>query len=207
MKFKNPFKKLNNSMRKKNWSAPAIITVFIIIMMILVYSFEQIGLLNKERNLDLRLSNPESIIKTSYRDLNLKVVKPKMPMDKFSKEKKAKINESLMNKIDQQAKKTKEEHIKNIRNILIDGAISQIIYEVSKRNNDKDNYYYFRKENFQLKEIDFPNNSYCNYFNNKLNENLLELISKNRDNCGNNDLKPLKDFRELKKGSSFIFYD
>lgn len=194
-------------MRKKNWSAPAIITVFIIIMMILVYSFEQIGLLNKERNLDLRLSNPESIIKTSYRDLNLKVVKPKMPMDKFSKEKKAKINESLMNKIDQQAKKTKEEHIKNIRNILIDGAISQIIYEVSKRNNDKDNYYYFRKENFQLKEIDFPNNSYCNYFNNKLNENLLELISKNRDNCGNKDLKPLKDFRELKKGSSFIFYD
>ena len=37
--------------RKKTWSAPMLMSVFIIISMLLVFSFEQIGLFRKESNL------------------------------------------------------------------------------------------------------------------------------------------------------------
>jgi hypothetical protein len=38
----------------QNWSAPKKMTVFILICMILVFSFESLGLTNKEGNLDIR---------------------------------------------------------------------------------------------------------------------------------------------------------
>jgi tRNA C32,U32 (ribose-2'-O)-methylase TrmJ len=37
--------------RKQTWSAPMLISVLIIMMMFLIFGFEQIGLLNKEVNL------------------------------------------------------------------------------------------------------------------------------------------------------------
>ena len=37
--------------RKKTWSAPMLMSVFIILSMFLVFSFEQIGLFRKENNL------------------------------------------------------------------------------------------------------------------------------------------------------------
>lgn len=48
-----------NQLRKKNWSAPTVMSAFIFVCMILVYSFETMGLLNKEKNLDFRLTTPE----------------------------------------------------------------------------------------------------------------------------------------------------
>ena len=48
-----------NQFRKQNWSAPTIMTTFIIFCMLLVYSFETIGILNKERNIDYRMTSPE----------------------------------------------------------------------------------------------------------------------------------------------------
>lgn len=44
-----------NQIRNKNWSAPAIMTVFILISMFLVFSFESIGILRRETNLDHRV--------------------------------------------------------------------------------------------------------------------------------------------------------
>lgn len=44
-----------NQMRKQNWSAPAIMTVFILICMFLVFSFESIGVLRRENNLNHRV--------------------------------------------------------------------------------------------------------------------------------------------------------
>jgi hypothetical protein len=44
-----------NQIRKQNWSAPAIMTVFILISMFLVFSFESIGILRRETNLDHRV--------------------------------------------------------------------------------------------------------------------------------------------------------
>lgn len=51
-------KKVNLKMtqiRKQNWSAPAIMTVFILICMFIVFSFETIGILRRESNLDHRI--------------------------------------------------------------------------------------------------------------------------------------------------------
>jgi hypothetical protein len=57
----NLIKKVNQ-FRKQNWSAPSVMTAFIIISMFMVYSFETIGILNKERNIDFRVSSPEKSI-------------------------------------------------------------------------------------------------------------------------------------------------
>jgi hypothetical protein len=51
-----------NQIRKQNWSAPTIFSVFITICMIIIYSFETIGLANKEKNLDFRYTTPEKSI-------------------------------------------------------------------------------------------------------------------------------------------------
>ncbi len=48
--------------RKQNWSAPTTMGVFIIICMIIVFSFESLGLANKEKNLEFRHTTPEKSI-------------------------------------------------------------------------------------------------------------------------------------------------
>jgi len=57
--FSKNFVRKANQFRKQNWSAPTIMSAFIIVCMIFVYSFETIGLLNKEKNLDWRITTPE----------------------------------------------------------------------------------------------------------------------------------------------------
>lgn len=60
MMLANSFVKKINHIRKQNWSAPTIMTAFIIFCMFMVYSFETIGILNKERNIDFRITSPET---------------------------------------------------------------------------------------------------------------------------------------------------
>lgn len=43
-----------NRIRKRKWSAPAVMSVFILICMIVVFSFESLGILNKDKNLEYR---------------------------------------------------------------------------------------------------------------------------------------------------------
>lgn len=50
--------------RMKNinyWSAPAIMTAFLFISMIFIFSIESIGLSNKEKNVELRVTYLEGI--------------------------------------------------------------------------------------------------------------------------------------------------
>ena len=42
-----------NQIRKQNWSAPSIMAAFIIVCMIIIYSFEKLGLAKKEKNLEI----------------------------------------------------------------------------------------------------------------------------------------------------------
>ncbi len=138
---KNSLKKLNR-IPMKNWSAPAIISVFIIVCMIIVYSFESIGLLNKERNLDMRLTNPESLIKTTYKDLKI------IHADKFMDNQTNSINnlniefnnqlrkDFVLNKINVHSKISKEIFIETINKILIDGALEQMRFENSTYDNN-----------------------------------------------------------------------
>lgn len=133
---KNSFKKLCQ-LRKKNWSAPAIISAFILTCMIIVYSFESIGLLNKERNLDMRLSNPESLIKTSYKDLKV-IYSEKFVSHQINPKNEENLHlkkDFILNKINIHSKKSKETYIETINKILIEGAISQMRFENSELNN------------------------------------------------------------------------
>ncbi len=56
--FSKFFKKANQ-IRKQNWSAPAIMTVFIIVSMVIIFSMESLGLAKKEKNLEFRHTTPE----------------------------------------------------------------------------------------------------------------------------------------------------
>jgi hypothetical protein len=60
MMFANNLFKKANQIRKQNWSAPTIMSAFIILCMFIVYSFETIGILNKERNINFRITSPET---------------------------------------------------------------------------------------------------------------------------------------------------
>lgn len=51
----------------KSWSAPTFMTVFICICMIIIFSFESLGLTNKDKNLEFR--------KTSLQTSNYIVIK------------------------------------------------------------------------------------------------------------------------------------
>lgn len=54
MKLGDMIQTKNTNVRKTNWSAPTTMGVFILICMIIIFSFEAIGLANKEINLEHR---------------------------------------------------------------------------------------------------------------------------------------------------------
>ena len=53
--FKAVVRKFNH-LRKQNWSAPASMSVVIIIFMFMIFCFENLGLLNKDKNLNIRFA-------------------------------------------------------------------------------------------------------------------------------------------------------
>ena len=57
--FDKSFFRKANQFRKQNWSAPTIMGVFIIICMMVIFSFETLGLSQKHKNLDMRVTAPE----------------------------------------------------------------------------------------------------------------------------------------------------
>jgi len=59
-KNKTVSQKLFEYFNKQRWSAHTIFGMFIFICMIIVFSFETIGLAQKEKNIDLRIMTPET---------------------------------------------------------------------------------------------------------------------------------------------------
>lgn len=53
MRFTKAVRKFNQ-IRKQNWSAPAVMSVFIVSCMLVVFSLETVGLLKREKNLEVR---------------------------------------------------------------------------------------------------------------------------------------------------------
>ena len=135
MRFTKDFMKKANHTRKQNWSAPATMGVFILICMFIVYSFELLGLTNKEKNLEFRNSNRNEKGKI-YSHLYL-VIKA-FSQNKFEN-KKSKINNSthdisnlkLIDKIKFLSRINKQESQEKMLKILNDGAIEQDIYCIS----------------------------------------------------------------------------
>ncbi len=46
--------------KKQQWSAPTIMTVVICFLMLLIHSFETVGILNAERNVEHRIHTSEN---------------------------------------------------------------------------------------------------------------------------------------------------
>ena len=120
--------KLNN-LRKKQWSAPATMTVFILICMLIVFSMEALGLTNKEKNLQLR--------KMTYKEIKFK----------HSENYMLKINESdefenfydFMNELKEIT--TQDLKLKTI-NILLSSAIEQYKIQHLRENSMKELSFY-----------------------------------------------------------------
>ena len=54
MLFAKQFTNKVSNYRKQNWSAPSKMIIFIFLSMLVVFSFESMGLFRRERNLDSR---------------------------------------------------------------------------------------------------------------------------------------------------------
>ena len=120
-----------NRIRKKNWSAPTIMGIFIIICMIIIFSFESLGLSNKERNLDNRITSPEKLIKVISNEVKIaKSCKNNNTMDNdciTNLNSDHLLNGKIRFKI--LAEKDKEKHLIEMQSILVDAANYQFHYE------------------------------------------------------------------------------
>jgi hypothetical protein len=128
---KNLLRKVNQ-FRKQNWSAPTIMTVFIITCMIIIFSFESLGLANKEKNLEFRYTTPEKsiyhlilVIRTVSESTMRGVVEQNDLGDLM-----------LIQKLKVVSEKNKEDHIELMMRILFDGANSQNGYLAMMEENE-----------------------------------------------------------------------
>lgn len=117
MKVLNRIKHL----RKKNWSAPVTMSVFIFICMIVVFSFETLGLSNKERNLEYRKSR--EILLKPFETVNNNNQEPE-------------IDQSVFEILNSVSKTSKKDNIDRINLMLLNAAQEQIKinYLINSRN-------------------------------------------------------------------------
>lgn len=137
-----------NQLRKQNWSAPTIMSVFIIICMGCIFSLESLGLLNKEKNLNYRsavspetkiiLTNSEKNFSTEE-EITTNTFKDKISRS-ISKDKRRNSNSTsdeyddnllLLPDLSEEAamilkKRNSDEKINLINNILLEAAQAQI---------------------------------------------------------------------------------
>ncbi len=152
--FSKKFVKKANQFRKQNWSAPTIMSVFIIVCMVFIYSFETIGLLNKEKNLDFRITTPEqSKIKFKFLILVIKTVSDIKINNKITELKSVEVLSeiSLIDQLKKLKKKNKEENLDQMMRILLDGASQQ--YEYLKDQIENSNALYVDSEEIDIFDI------------------------------------------------------
>ena len=63
MLISRTFAKKANHIRKQNWSAPSIMFAFLFVSMLIIFSFESLGLTNRDKNLEIRAIPEKRIIK------------------------------------------------------------------------------------------------------------------------------------------------
>ena len=119
--------KTKNSFKHGTWSAPAIMTAILIIGMMLIYGFESLGLSQREKNVSLRQTNPEVMIKMLNDDQ--KLIEQIRENNKliYKMNKYVKFGKHDLNKLKLQAK---EKNTEKILNLLLDGAITQHKYDI-----------------------------------------------------------------------------
>ena len=114
-----------NQFRKQNWSAPTIMTVFIIVCMIVIYSMESLGLANKEKNLEFRYTTPEKIIRTVS-----EATQTRGPLES------SEDDIMLIQQLRVSSERSKDDHLEQMMRILIDGANYQYGYQNKVEENE-----------------------------------------------------------------------
>ena len=135
MMFANNIVKKANQIRKQNWSAPTVMSAFIICCMFMVYSFETIGILNKERNIDFRITSPETgKISFLFFLINFIVIKT-YNMNGYTPVEKLEYNDTMVSeKLKNFSEKNREENLEKIRQIMMEGAMEQLLLESCAEN-------------------------------------------------------------------------
>jgi hypothetical protein len=103
---------------KQTWAGPGKFGVFIVLCIMVVATFESLGLSNREKNLELR-SVPNIIIP----------VTDKVSLDTLDQNKNDAKSESFQEKLKQSAHIDFEKKILERENILLYGAVDQYLFE------------------------------------------------------------------------------
>ena len=133
MQSKEYLKNKAKQFAKQTWAGPGKFGVFIILCIIVVATFESLGLSNREKNLEIRnvqnIVFPVTIINEKNKNEELvSIVNNEKPN-----------SESLNEKLKMSAKKDFERKSAQRENLLIYAAMDQLIYEndLTVKNNDK----------------------------------------------------------------------
>ena len=148
---KNAIIKKAHDFKKQNCSAPFTLTVFLITSLIIIFSFESIGLLRKEKNLDYRINSPEISIKLmnleKYEEQQKEVsLADNSPKNIFLNSK----NQNPMNKVNSNRTTIKEEgedvddlfelqrqRIDLMESLILQGAIENELSHLSNYDEEK----------------------------------------------------------------------
>lgn len=118
MQSKEYFKNKARKLAKQTWAGPGKFGVFIVICIIIVATFESLGLSNREKNLELR-TVPNIVIPTTE----------KVSVDTLEQNKNEANAESFQEKLKQSAHIDFEKKIQERENILLYGAVDQYLFE------------------------------------------------------------------------------
>ena len=120
-----------NKIRKQKWSGPLVLAIFLIISMLLVFSFEAVGIFQKEKNLDSRTVTPtRSNLFLWFLVITIKTHK-NTNESLLDSGKESETQEILFERIKCVILQTKEEKTMHMIEILKKGARDQIIYHLN----------------------------------------------------------------------------
>ncbi len=120
MQSKEYFKNKARKLAKQTWAGPGKFGVFIVLCIMVVATFESLGLSNRERNLEMR----------SVQNIVIPVT-DKVSIDTFDQHKEANA-ESFQEKLKLSAHIEFEKKILERENILLYGAVDQYLFEHQK---------------------------------------------------------------------------
>lgn len=85
---------------KKEWSAPTLISILLLISLFIMFSLETIGLMNSQNNVSYRLASPETMVKIKNENREVKITQQKTDPDAITVTKISfKLNEVKNNRL------------------------------------------------------------------------------------------------------------
>ena len=156
--IKNYLSKKVKDFKTQNCSAPFTLTVFLITCMIIIFSLESIGIMNKEKNLDYRIATPEITIKLL--DISKKIDERTQGNHSLNEnENNFSLNSTGNNTSEEALSKldTHKSQLDQMQNLMLQAAMEQMNFEEE----EYDEYESQETENQEyssLKQINFDNN-------------------------------------------------